>query len=65
MQNKDIVHFKIDDIEGYLNVETEEVFVYHLKYKNIYDALKNVHHDLFSHRQEVLIMNDLINKLQL
>ena len=64
MSNKTIVEIKIDDIKGYLDLDTEEVFIYHLKYKNICMAIKNVHSDLQNHKLEIKVFDDLITSLQ-
>jgi len=62
---ENIVHIKYNNIEGYLNIETEEVYFYNLKYKNIYDAIRNVENDISSHRVEIQIFNNILEILEL
>ena len=52
-----------NNIEGFLNIDTEEVYFYHLKYKSILEAIQNLDDDIKKHKQEIDIMNTLLDSL--
>ena len=62
---ENIVNIKYNNIEGYLNMATEEVHFYNLKYKNICEAIRNVEHDIYIHKKEIQIFNEILEDLEL
>ena len=58
-----MMKIKYNNIEGMLNTNTEEVYFYQFKYKNIIEAIKNIEHDIKSNEEEIKIFDDLIGGL--
>ena len=49
--------------EGFLNVDTEEVYFYHLKYINISEAVKHIDHDAKAYEEEIKTVNKMLENL--
>ena len=60
---KKIIKITFNDLEGSLNIETQEVYFYHLKYQTIIDAIKNVEIDILNHQKEIEIVDKIITNL--
>ena len=58
-----MIKIKYNNIEGVLNLETEEVLFYHFKYKNIVEAIKNLEYDIRRNKEEMEIFDNLLGDL--
>ena len=54
-----------NNIEGLLNLETDEVYFYHFKYKNIGEAVKTLENDVQCAKKEIEIFDNLIKGLDI
>ena len=58
-----MLRIKYNNIEGILNIDTQEVLFYQFKYSCILEAVQKLEHDLKAHEQEIKIFNELLGNL--
>ena len=58
-----MIHISYKNIDGYMNLDTDEVYFYHFKYKNILEAIKRLENDIENYKEKIKITDNLINNL--
>ena len=58
-----MIKVSFNKIEGLLNLNTEEVYFYQFKYKNIIEAIQNIESDIEKYKEETKIINKMLDKL--
>ena len=58
-----MIRIKYNNIDGMLNLDTNEVLFYQFKYNGIREAIQNIESDIKANEQEIEIFNNLLGDL--
>lgn len=58
-----MIRISYNNIDGLLNISTNEVMFYQFRYNSIIEAIQKLEHDICSNKKEIEIFNDLLGGL--
>lgn len=58
-----MIRIKYNNIDGILNLDTNEVLFYQFRYNGIREAIQNIESDIKANEQEIKIFNDILGNL--